>query len=103
MFLTRLGFNSKAVVTGDLTQTDLPRGQKSGLSIAVKLLGGIEDIGIHTFTEKDVVRHRLVQKIIEAYEKYDRELIRREREAAEQRKQRFHAERGTDTKEKRGN
>ena len=65
MFLTRLGFNSKAVVTGDLTQTDLPRGQKSGLSIAVKLLGGIEDIGIHTFTEKDVVRHRLVQKIIE--------------------------------------
>ena len=73
MFLTRLGFNSKAVVTGDLTQTDLPIGQKSGLSEAVKILAGIEDIAIHTFTERDVVRHKLVQKIILAYEKYDRE------------------------------
>ena len=80
MFLTRLGFNSKAVVTGDLTQTDLPRGQKSGLSTAVKILSGIEDIGIHYFSERDVVRHRLVQKIIQAYEKYDRELSRRESE-----------------------
>ena len=80
MFLTRLGFNSKAVVTGDLTQTDLPRGQKSGLSTAVKILSGIEDIGIHYFSERDVVRHRLVQKIIQAYEKYDRELARRESE-----------------------
>ena len=73
MFLTRLGFNSKAVVTGDLTQTDLPAGQKSGLSEAVKILSGIEDIAIHSFTERDVVRHKLVQKIILAYEKYDRE------------------------------
>jgi phosphate starvation-inducible PhoH-like protein len=73
MFLTRLGFNSKAVVTGDLTQTDLPVGQKSGLSEAVKILAGIEDIAIHSFTERDVVRHKLVQKIILAYEKYDRE------------------------------
>ena len=80
MFLTRLGFNSKAVVTGDLTQTDLPRGQKSGLSTAVKILSGIDDIGIHYFSERDVVRHRLVQKIIQAYEKYDRELERREAE-----------------------
>ena len=80
MFLTRLGFNSKAVVTGDLTQTDLPRGQKSGLSTAVKILSGIDDIGIHYFSERDVVRHRLVQKIIQAYEKYDRELARREAE-----------------------
>ncbi len=80
MFLTRLGFNSKAVVTGDLTQTDLPRGQKSGLSTAVKILSGIEDIGIHYFSERDVVRHRLVQKIIQAYEKYDRELARRDAE-----------------------
>ena len=80
MFLTRLGFNSKAVVTGDLTQTDLPRGQKSGLSTAVKILSGIEDIGIHYFSERDVVRHRLVQKIIQAYEKYDRDLERREAE-----------------------
>ena len=80
MFLTRLGFNSKAVVTGDLTQTDLPRGQKSGLMAAVKILEGIEDIGIHYFTELDVVRHRLVQKIIQAYEKYDKEMAHREAE-----------------------
>ena len=80
MFLTRLGFNSKAVVTGDITQTDLPRGQKSGLASAVKILSGIEDIGIHYFSERDVVRHRLVQKIILAYEKHDRELARREHE-----------------------
>ncbi len=73
MFLTRLGFNSKAVVTGDLTQTDLPSGQKSGLSEAVKILADIDDIEIHAFTERDVVRHKLVQKIILAYEKYDKE------------------------------
>ena len=80
MFLTRLGFNSKAVVTGDLTQTDLPDRQKSGLAAAVKILSGIEDIGIHYFSERDVVRHRLVQKIIQAYERYDRELARKENE-----------------------
>ena len=73
MFLTRLGFNSKAVVTGDLTQTDLPFGQKSGLSAAVGILKNIDDIAIHRFTDKDVVRNKLVQKIILAYEKYDRE------------------------------
>lgn len=72
MFLTRLGFGSKAVVTGDMTQTDLPRGQKSGLIQAVGILEGIEDIGIHQFTDKDVVRHRLVQKIILAYEKFEK-------------------------------
>ena len=91
MFLTRLGFNSKAVVTGDLTQTDLPRGQKSGLSTAVKILSGIDDIGIHYFNERDVVRHRLVQKIIQAYEKYDRELLRKEAEKRTEKK--FRAER----------
>ena len=73
MFLTRLGANSKAVVTGDITQTDLPRGIKSGLVEALHVLEGIEDIGIHHFTERDVVRHRLVQQIILAYEKYDKE------------------------------
>ena len=73
MFLTRLGFNSKAVVTGDLTQTDLPSGQKSGLAEAVKILTDIEDIYIHSFSERDVVRHKLVQKIILAYEKYEKE------------------------------
>ena len=71
MFLTRLGFNSKAIITGDLTQTDLPNGQKSGLATAVKILDGVEDIAIHPFTDKDVVRHKLVQKIILAYEKYE--------------------------------
>jgi len=73
MFLTRLGFNSKAVVTGDLTQTDLPFGKKSGLLTAVKILDKVEDIAIHHFTELDVVRHKLVRKIIMAYEKYERE------------------------------
>ena len=84
MFLTRLGFNSKVVVTGDLTQTDLPSGQKSGLAAAVKILDGIDDIYIHYFTERDVVRHKLVQKIILAYEKHEREAARKaeERRAA---------------------
>lgn len=73
MFLTRLGGGSKAVVTGDLTQTDLPRGTKSGLSIAVQILSNIDDIGVNEFSERDVVRHRLVQRIIVAYDKYERE------------------------------
>ncbi len=72
MFLTRLGFNSKAIVTGDITQTDLPNGAKSGLKEAIKILDGVEDIAIHRFTEKDVVRHKLVQRIILAYEKYEK-------------------------------
>ena len=74
MFLTRLGYNSKAVVTGDLSQTDLPFGKKSGLSIAAKILDNIEGIGIHKFTERDVVRHHLVKRIISAYDKYESEL-----------------------------
>ena len=69
MFLTRLGFNSKAVVTGDVTQIDLPDGKRSGLKDAVKVLRGIDDIHIHYLTGKDVVRHRLVQEIIKAYER----------------------------------
>ncbi len=69
MFLTRLGFNSKIVVTGDVTQIDLPDGKKSGLKEAVKILKGIEDIETVRFSEKDVVRHKLVQDIIKAYEK----------------------------------
>ena len=72
MFLTRLGFNSKAVVTGDLSQTDLPFGKKSGLSIATAVLEGIEGISIFKFTDRDVVRHHLVRKIIGAYEKYEK-------------------------------
>lgn len=69
MFLTRLGFNSKAVVTGDVTQIDLPDGKRSGLNDAVKILKNIDDIAISRLTGKDVVRHRLVQEIIKAYER----------------------------------
>ena len=72
MFLTRLGFNSKMVITGDVTQIDLPDGKRSGLKDAVRILRGVKDIAIFRFTEKDVVRHRLVQDIIKAYEKADR-------------------------------
>jgi len=71
MFLTRLGFNSKAVITGDTTQIDLPPGKKSGLVEALEVCGKIEGIGVVQFGEKDVVRHNLVQQIIRAYEDYD--------------------------------
>ncbi len=69
MFLTRLGFNSRMVVTGDITQIDLPDGKRSGLVDAIKVLKNIENISTIRFSEKDVVRHRLVQDIIRAYEK----------------------------------
>ncbi len=72
MFLTRIGFGSKAVVTGDLTQKDLPVGAVSGLDTALKVLKPIDDIGIATLTSVDVVRHPLVQKIVDAYEKYEK-------------------------------
>jgi len=71
MFLTRLGFNSKAVVTGDITQIDLPQGKKSGLVEALEICGRIPGISVIQFGEKDVVRHNLVQQIIRAYEEYD--------------------------------
>ena len=71
MFLTRIGFNSKAIVTGDITQIDLPDGKKSGLKDVMSVLKNIDDIAFCTFSERDVVRHRLVQKIIKAYEKRD--------------------------------
>ncbi len=80
MFLTRLGYNSKAVVTGDLSQTDLPRGIKSGLSTAADILKNIEGIGIFEFSERDVVRHHLVRKIITAYDKYEREQIEKKQQ-----------------------
>lgn len=69
MFLTRLGFNSKMVITGDITQIDLPVGRRSGLKDVLRILKGIDDIAQVRFSEKDVVRHRLVQDIIKAYEK----------------------------------
>lgn len=77
MFLTRLGFNSKAIVTGDVTQIDLPNAGKSGLIEAVKVLKNVEDIAIMKLTEKDVVRHKLVQDIITAYERYHNREARR--------------------------
>lgn len=77
MFLTRLGFNSKAIVTGDVTQIDLPNAGRSGLIEAVKVLKNIDDIAIMKLTEKDVVRHKLVQNIITAYERYHNKEARR--------------------------
>jgi phosphate starvation-inducible PhoH-like protein len=71
MFLTRVGFGSKAVITGDLTQKDLPIDKLSGLEVAMKVLSTIPEIGIVKLTNKDVVRHPLVQKIVEAYEKFE--------------------------------
>ncbi|WP_241653976.1 PhoH family protein [Geovibrio thiophilus] len=71
MFLTRLGFRSKAVVTGDITQVDLPSSKKSGLILVKDILKGIDDIGFVEFSQKDVVRHSLVQKIIQAYEVFE--------------------------------
>jgi len=73
MFLTRIGFGSKAIVNGDVTQIDLPDGKQSGLREAIKVLRDVEGIAICEFTDKDVVRHELVQRIIRAYEKYDKE------------------------------
>jgi phosphate starvation-inducible PhoH-like protein len=73
MFLTRIGFGSKAVVTGDVTQVDLPQGKTSGLREAQRILAGVEGIRFVLFDERDVVRHPLVQKIITAYEALDRE------------------------------
>ena len=71
MFLTRIGFGSKVVITGDETQKDLPNGQTSGLDVAVRVVGKINDIGVCRLTSKDVVRHPLVQKIVKAYEEYE--------------------------------
>lgn len=71
MFLTRIGFGSKVIVTGDLSQKDLPFGTASGLDMAVKILKKVDDIGFVTLTNKDVVRHPLVQKIVAAYDEYE--------------------------------
>jgi phosphate starvation-inducible PhoH-like protein len=79
MFLTRFGDNSHVIVTGDLTQTDLPAGKKSGLKEAVEVLRDLEDIAICELTHRDVVRHSLVQSIVKAYEKYDKRMEHREK------------------------
>ncbi len=84
MFLTRIGFGSKTVITGDTTQIDLPKGKKSGLLEAVGILNEVEDIGITELTNKDVVRHPLVQRIIKAYEKYEEKKAKAERKIKEE-------------------
>jgi phosphate starvation-inducible PhoH-like protein len=71
MFLTRLGYGSKAVITGDVTQVDLPAGKPSGLKVAQVILAGVPGIKFCYFTERDVVRHRLVRDIISAYERFE--------------------------------
>ncbi|MEG1520557.1 MAG: PhoH family protein, partial [Clostridia bacterium] len=73
MFLTRMGEGSRMIVTGDITQIDLPDGKSSGLKHAISILKGIDDIAIINFTHKDVVRHELVMNIIKAYEKFEEE------------------------------
>lgn len=85
MFLTRLGFQSKAVVTGDVTQTDLPRGARSGLAEAVQLLADIDGIAVCRFSDADVVRHPLVQRIVVAYERKDARLAEHRRAQGEDR------------------
>ena len=70
MFLTRMGFGSKVIVTGDVTQVDLPRGKRSGLVDAVNILKGVEGIAFCTLTDSDVVRHPLVRRIVNAYDRY---------------------------------
>ena len=86
MFLTRLGFNSKIIITGDITQIDLPSDKKSGLKEAMRILKNVEDIAICNLTYKDVVRHRLVQLIIKAYESDEAQKIQKERERSERKK-----------------
>jgi phosphate starvation-inducible PhoH-like protein len=73
MFLTRMGWNTKMMITGDLTQVDLPKGQRSGLREAYDLLRDIDGISFIEMNQKDIVRHKLVTRIVNAYERYDRE------------------------------
>lgn len=85
MFLTRIGFGSKVVITGDATQKDLPAGTVSGLDVAVRVIKGIEDISVCTLTSKDVVRHPLVQKIVKAYEAYEAKPANRQKDKRKRR------------------
>lgn len=75
MFLTRMGWNSKMIITGDMTQIDLPHNQKSGLKEALEILSGIDDIAVINLTQKDIVRHKLVTSIVNAYQAYDRKKL----------------------------
>ncbi len=88
MFLTRIGFGSKVIITGDLTQKDLPQGVVSGLDMAAKILKDIDDISFVYLTNKDVVRHPLVQKIVMAYENYERKIEKNDKKSSEYNKNR---------------
>ena len=94
MFLTRIGFGSKVVITGDPTQKDLPAGAVSGLDVAVKVLREVEEIGMVTLTNKDVVRHPLVQKIVEAYEHYEKKEAYQEKRRDSYRAKKYRVRRG---------
>ena len=83
MFLTRMGWNTKMIVTGDITQIDLPRGQKSGLTEALEILSGVEGIGFVSLGQKDIVRHKLVTRIVNAYEAHDKEIDERKEKRCE--------------------
>ena len=85
MFLTRMGMNTKMIVTGDMTQIDLPQSQTSGLVQALRILKGVKGISFIELNKKDIVRHKLVTQIVEAYEKFDKEAkAEREKRKAEQ-------------------
>lgn len=88
MFLTRIGFGSKVIVTGDLTQKDLPSDVQSGLDVAVKVLGKVEEVGFCNLTSKDVVRHPLVQKIVKAYEEFEKKAAARDKTSRQDRSRR---------------
>ncbi|PVX42761.1 phosphate starvation-inducible protein PhoH [Pasteurella langaaensis DSM 22999] len=86
MFLTRIGFNSKAVITGDVTQVDLPRSQKSGLKHAIDVLSSVSELSFNYFDSQDIVRHPVVAKVVQAYEKWEKEDEARKQSLAEQRR-----------------
>ena len=94
MFLTRLGYGSKAIITGDVTQIDLPRGKQSGLKTVLKILDGVKGIEIIRLGRNDIVRHPLVQRIIDAYDRFDRE---KEKQAEES-----ESKDGKDNKDQKG-
>jgi phosphate starvation-inducible PhoH-like protein len=94
MFLTRIGANAKAIITGDLTQVDLPKNQKSGLLKASRILNNVEGIGYIELDEEDVVRHKLVKAILRAYDKeHQREQEQEEQEMKVRKERRFDRER----------
>lgn len=94
MFLTRIGFGSTAVITGDITQVDLPRGTRSGLANAIEVLDGVAGIGFTWFNAKDVVRHPIVQRIVQAYDRFDQITQQQERDAKAARMKRLEEQEG---------